>query len=1412
MRFALCLLFLFVGFAGMAEAAWIPVHSATANQVPDVAVRSAAPGVWQIDMRIPGFTMESFTLEGQTYEHLSLPNEQMAGADGEAELPVISRLMALRSLGDPELEIVSEEWMELEGSYELASGAEDGHAQELASIYAARDEYLPEASFEVTPRQIMGGVPLAVVQVHAAKYNPFQKKIRVLKSVELRLHETGSPVTHERPITETTASILRAIVPNWDEISVDVEVVRGTLLYIFRSTELLDNIQSLATWRARKGFTVELCDPAQITWTTAGIKSYIQNRYNLADPPLEFVCLLGDHDGTYAVPAWSQSGGVGDFNYSRLDGTDLLPDVHIGRCCFDTETELNVIVTKILGYERNPARPTGGTNPSWFKGGGLFCGSGSGISCVYVMRWIRERMLDIGYTSSSIDTVYYIHESVTGAKMVSSINSGISLYAYRGYLYMEDFDQEEINALNNYGRLPFMVTITCGTNDFNTDNAYSSICEFLLKAGSTSNPTGVIGAVGTSSMATHTRFNNCLVGGVFQGLLREGNYTMGGSVSRSKVELRLNYPADSSYVHDFCHYESLIGDPAVDVYTDTPETLFVNNPGAVPVGTNTLTLTVTNGSAQAVEGAYLNLMKGTEVFTGDWTDANGQVVLNFETTTVETLFVTATKHNCRPALNYTLVQTNTRYVSPGPSAFVIDDDNNGESQGDGNGMANPEETIELRVPLKNWGTSTAYGVSAEISLSDPFVVSIADNYETYGDIAPGAEVWSSDDFGFTIASYAPDGYVLQFALEVSDATNTWLSAAPVTISNGNFEYKGCIVSGAGGNGVLDPGETGQLQLKLNNIGTRGTSLGTIGYLRSGNLRVTVTDSVGAFGASLPGGQSDNSSNLFAVSASSLALPGERIPFTCIFPLSHGFADTVPFNLFLGSVASNTPTPADSYGYWAFDNTDLAYGKHPTYNWVEIDPRYGGSGTSLNIVDASDEADMTVVANLPFTFRYYGQDFNQISVCSNGWLAMGANQVVHTEFRNHTIPSALGPSYMIAPFWDDLRVTGSFDANGPEKEGEDPWAAGNNSAPGRHLDDCVPDFQITVDCNGYTSPVRTTCGAGNDCATRDQEDHIYEVQITDDGTYTITLCNSPGGPQAWDSFIYLDAECCGATHIASNDDGCGAGGLSRIQNVHLSPGTYYLLIEGYYPDNCGEYQLDITCYQPPGVYAYHDAANHRFIIEWSRVYKYNGGTNPEETFECILYQPGYPATPTGDGEILFQYYACTNTYDVYSSNDYATVGIENGTETDGVLYSYWNMTHPNIPGAASMGSGRAILFTTQKLPSMTPRSPTNLTAIRSSNDIQLRWNAVRQDTLGNPIVVSGYKIYRDTSPFFAPGGGNYLGTAADTSCLDVGAASGSMYFYVVQAYVSGSLFTGNISSEYNSPMIHTESYNRIKTRD
>ena len=57
--------------------------------------------------------------------------------------------------------------------------------------------------------------------------------------------------------------------------------------------------------------------------------------YDTADPALEFVTLVGDDGGDLNLETWYEnvSGyhGEGDHYYSELEGSDVLPDVFLGR-------------------------------------------------------------------------------------------------------------------------------------------------------------------------------------------------------------------------------------------------------------------------------------------------------------------------------------------------------------------------------------------------------------------------------------------------------------------------------------------------------------------------------------------------------------------------------------------------------------------------------------------------------------------------------------------------------------------------------------------------------------------------------------------------------------------------------------------------------------------------------------------------------------------------------------------------------------------------------------------------------------------------------------------------------------------------------------------------------------------------
>ena len=117
-----------------------------------------------------------------------------------------------------------------------------------------------------------------------------------------------------------------------------------------------------------------------------------------------------------------------------------------------------------------------------------------------------------------------------------------------------------------------------------------------------------------------------------------------------------------------------------------------------------------------------------------------------------------------------------------------------------------------------------------------------------------------------------------------------------------------------------------------------------------------------------------------------------------------------------SIDPHTSTNALSptwYGYWAYDNTDANYTQMPSFNWVELDPGYNGSGGTEYKLDDDDHVNV----HLPFEFQYFGRTYDEITISSNGWVSFELCDIDY--FYNYTIPMALGPKAILAPFWDDM---------------------------------------------------------------------------------------------------------------------------------------------------------------------------------------------------------------------------------------------------------------------------------------------------------------------------------------------------------------------------------------------------------
>ncbi|MCB2211807.1 T9SS type A sorting domain-containing protein [bacterium] len=115
----------------------------------------------------------------------------------------------------------------------------------------------------------------------------------------------------------------------------------------------------------------------------------------------------------------------------------------------------------------------------------------------------------------------------------------------------------------------------------------------------------------------------------------------------------------------------------------------------------------------------------------------------------------------------------------------------------------------------------------------------------------------------------------------------------------------------------------------------------------------------------------------------------------------------PFDGGQGWAAIDAQGGPDDFGHLWIDNDDPG---GPAFDWIEISE----SGTMSTV---SDMDDGTESVELPFTFPYYGGEFDTLVISSNGNAHFGTPD---DGWQHYTIPSADGPAGILAPWWLDLR--------------------------------------------------------------------------------------------------------------------------------------------------------------------------------------------------------------------------------------------------------------------------------------------------------------------------------------------------------------------------------------------------------
>lgn len=154
-------------------------------------------------------------------------------------------------------------------------------------------------------------------------------------------------------------------------------------------------------------------------------------------------------------------------------------------------------------------------------------------------------------------------------------------------------------------------------------------------------------------------------------------------------------------------------------------------------------------------------------------------------------------------------------------SVIVDDDQIGDSYGNGDGDCDAAERIELIITLHNQGYEPATNVRATLTTTDT-LCQILDAEEIYGDIAVDSTLACQEDFDIYINASCPDEHVVPLTLNIEcDGPRVWQRTYDLTINAPRIDVDHYVIDDlttGNGNGRIEPGESFRLSTALVNRG------------------------------------------------------------------------------------------------------------------------------------------------------------------------------------------------------------------------------------------------------------------------------------------------------------------------------------------------------------------------------------------------------------------------------------------------------------------------------------------------------------------------------------------------------------------------------------------------------------------
>lgn len=318
----------------------------------------------------------------------------------------------------------------------LTDSGNVSYTKDNVPTISAYKGFLPNRIANMDNMGVYRGKGVVDVMVSPIQYSYEQNIIRAYKSISYKVTFAKSNTRTYAKVSMQNLDVTDAFLHNTTingfqqpVTLADTKATNAKKGYLIISTsKFKTSVEKLASWKRLLGFDVRIV--LNDSWTSSSVKEEVKKQYN-SNSNLYYLLIVGDNADVPGQSSSLMNTHVTDFYYSCMDGdNDLTPDLLFGRLPVATASEANVVVDKIINYEKNPV-----SDASFYK---------TGINCAYFQDNDNDSYADRRFAQTSEEVRNaLLSEGINVKRIYTTDNSVTPLYWNRGiYSFGESIPDE----------------------------------------------------------------------------------------------------------------------------------------------------------------------------------------------------------------------------------------------------------------------------------------------------------------------------------------------------------------------------------------------------------------------------------------------------------------------------------------------------------------------------------------------------------------------------------------------------------------------------------------------------------------------------------------------------------------------------------------------------------------------------------------------------------------------------------------------------------------------------------------------------------------------------------------------------------------------------------------------------------